>query len=107
VPFVAGAAFGALAVCRRLTAIHPAVAVAVGAAVALLLAALRLAGLDRGGLLSMTLMLAMALVLVMTLVLGDRRGLGGGGRGDDEHRGGEKIFHGLVSLRIDCASFLR
>lgn len=93
-PFVTGAAFGALAVRRLVAAIHPAIAVAVGATVALLLAALRLAGLGGGVLLVLTMLgLAMLLMLVVALLGRRRRGLRGGRGRDDEHRGGEKIFH--------------
>ena len=78
-----------------LATVHPTVAVAVGAAVhrhgvALMLARLALLG---GTVLVMTGLLALRLMLSMAAMVGRRRRLGSGGSGDDERRGGKKIFH--------------
>ena len=107
------AALFALALRHVLAAVHPAVAVAVGAAAVLhgmalvagVLASLVLARLVLAMLAGLVLarrVLAMLTGLVLTvlpglvlgvaLVLGRRRGLGGGGDGEDErHRGGENL----------------
>lgn len=102
------AALFALALRHVLAAVHPAVAVAVGAAAVLhgmalvagVLAGLvlarlvlaMLAGLVLAMLTGLVLTVLPGLVLGVALVLGRRRGLGGGGDGEDEcHRGGENL----------------
>jgi hypothetical protein len=99
VPLLAAGA--ALAFLALLAAIHPAVAVPVGAAafgmVALLIVlTMTLAMLGMALMLAMALMLGVALVLGVVLVLAGRRGLRDGGGSDHKSDRAQEHFH-LVS----------